>query len=113
MIKTFKIIALPAFVVLSLVGCSNDPEPVTQSNYSQYLDHLESVGITQQPGQNLVGAGQEICRWFDDGQTAYEVMLTLSQSQVVDAQTAGAILAAALTDLCPEYSDEMLAAGRS
>lgn len=109
--RTFKIIALPALVVLSLVGCSNDPKPVTQSNHAQYLDHLESVGITQQPGQNLIGAGEEICRWFDEGQTAYEVMLTLSYSKV-DAQTAGSILAAALTDLCPEYSQEMLDVGR-
>lgn len=108
MIKTLKIIALPALVVLSLVGCSSDPEPVTQSNQAQYMDHLASKGITQQPGQNLIGAGQEICRWYDDGQSTAEVLLTLSQTKV-DPQVAGSILAAAVVDLCPEYQNETLA----
>lgn len=107
--KTFMIIP---FIALALVGCSHDSKPVTQSNQAQYLDHLASVGITQQPGQNLVGAGQEICRWFDDGQSAYDVMFTLAQSQVVDARTAGSILAGAVVDLCPQYQQKMLDVSR-
>ncbi len=106
--KTLMIIP---FIALALVGCSHDSKPVTQSNQAQYLDHLASVGITQQPGQNLVGAGQEICRWFDDGQTPAEVLFMLSQTKV-DPAMAGTILAGAVVDLCPQYQQKMLDVSR-
>lgn len=108
MLKTFKIVLAPVVVLIALTGCSHDAKPVTQSNQAQYMDHLASKGITQQPGQNLIGAGQEICSWYDDGQTPAEVLFMLSQTKV-DPAVAGTILAGAVVDLCPEYQDETLA----
>jgi Protein of unknown function (DUF732) len=103
--KSLKVALVPVVALIALTGCSHD---TPKSASVQYMEHLESAGFSEQPGQDLVAAGYQVCQWFDSGMTGTEVLLTASSSGV-PAELAGAVIAGAMTDLCPQYAAEMLA----
>lgn len=130
----FKKIAIASLAVLVLAGCASnnktaDPAPVVTvteqappatdsytSPEDTFLTDLHDMGNVYIEGttdSNLLDIGHSTCDALDGGNTIDDIITYLATNGTFDttdqAEAGGMIIAAAVVDLCPEYTSQVQA----
>ena len=134
-----KKIAIASIAVLALAGCASnnkaeEPAPVVTvteqapapvdppatdtylSPEDTFLTDLHDMGniyIDSTSDADLLEIGNTVCSALDEGNTIEDLITYLSTSGTFDntdqAEAGGMIIAAAVVDLCPEYTSQVQA----
>jgi hypothetical protein len=131
----FKKIAIASLAVLALAGCASNnkaedpvpvvtvteqaPPPATDTYLSPedtFLTDLHDMGnsyIDTTSDADLLDIGNTVCSALDEGNTIEDLVTYLYTSGTFDtteqAEAGGMIIAAAVVDLCPEYTSQVQA----
>lgn len=92
---------------------SSDDTVMTTSSLSDpeqaFLVALRSRGFPTDAGvdQDLINLGHGVCTDFEDGSNLGSIESRLYNAGFTDPAKAGAIISAAVQDLCPQYLDRL------
>jgi len=128
----FKKIAIASVAVLALAGCASTadkatpspapapvvtapPAPVASPEETFLADvhGMNNSYIENTTDSDLLDIGTATCAALDDGNTVEDIITYLANNNTFDttdqAEAGGMIIAAAVVDLCPEYTSQVQA----
>ena len=111
-----KMIVAVVLMVALLSGCSvsinskdSTPSPSALTSEQAYIQNLRSV-VPQEtdgvPDAELIQTGEASCGALDRGVT-FDEIATETYEQGLDPNLAGAVIGAAVKDLCPDHQGEL------
>jgi hypothetical protein len=126
--KKIAIAAGSALLLASLAACGTNTTPTDTNTVAvapapvdtyvpptpdeQFIYDLRNVGDSNIDGQSdssLLELGHNICSALDEGNTVTDLINYLVNSGSITGieRTAGTLIAASVTDLCPEYTGQV------
>lgn len=80
-------------------------QPQGGTTEDAFIAVLDEQGIAYPDRETAVGAAEEVCGLFDEGNSFVQVLEVVSSETGMDAYKSGFFMGASVAAYCPEYTD--------
>lgn len=82
-------------------------QPQGGTTEDAFIAVLDEQGIAYPDRETAVGAAEEVCGLFDEGNSFVQVLEIVSSETGMDAYKSGFFMGASVAAYCPEYTDQV------